>query len=95
MPPSTFHEQVSTLPTLLTVIAAIALGTSVLGGVGLASWSELRRHRTRAAGGISIPAAGWGAGPNVLLARPIPLGRPGQATAPVIAGGSSAVGSWR
>ena len=95
MPPSAFREQVSTWPTLLTVIAAMVLGTWVPGGVRLAPWSELRRHRPRAARWIPIAVAGWGAGQNVFLARPIPLPRPGQAPAPVVAVGSPAVGSWR
>ncbi len=92
MLPSTFHEQVSTWPTLLTVIAAMFLGALVLGSIGLAQWFELRRHLPRAARWILITAAGWGAGLFVFLAWVMPLWRPGQATVTVIAIGVSGGG---
>lgn len=85
MLPSTFHEQWSTWPTLLTVIVAMLLGAVVLGSIGVAQWFELRRHVPRAARWIGITAAGWGAGLVVFMTVATPLWRPGQATATIIA----------
>lgn len=92
MLPSTFHQQWSTWPTLLTVLVPTLLGTLVLGSIGLAQWSELRRHVPRAARWIFITAVGWGAGLVVFTAVATPLWRPGQATATIVAIGVSGGG---
>ena len=90
MLPSTFYEQWSTWPMLLSVLVAVLLGTLLLGSIGLGQWIELRRHVPRAARWILITAAGWGAGLFVFMAVATPLWRPGQSTATIIAIGVGA-----
>jgi MFS family permease len=90
MLPSTFYEQWSTWPMLLSALVAVVLGTLLLGSIGLGQWIELRRHVPRAARWILITAAGWGAGLFVFMAVATPLWRPGQSTATIIAIGIGA-----
>ena len=92
MLPSTFHEQWSTWPTLLTVLVAIPWAALLLTSIGLGQWRELRRHVPRAARWVLITAAGWGAGLIVFTAVATPLWQPGQDTALIVAIGIGAGG---
>ena len=85
MLPSTFHDQWSTWPTLVTVLVAVLVGTLVLTSIGLAQWTELRRHLPRASRWVVITAVSWGAGLLVFTAVATPLWQPGQSTVTVIA----------
>ncbi len=87
MLPSTFHDQWSTWPTLVTVLVAVLVGTLLLVSIGLAQWTELRRHLPRASWWVVITAVSWGAGLGVFTAVATPLWHPGQSTVTVIAVG--------
>jgi hypothetical protein len=81
----TFHDQWSTWPTLVTVLVAVLVGTLLLISIGLAQWTELRRHLPRASRWVVITAVSWGAGLVVFMAVATPLWQPGQSTVTVIA----------
>jgi hypothetical protein len=69
----TVHDQGSTWPALVTVLVAVPVGTLMLTGIGLAQWTELRRHLPRASRWVVITAVSWGAGLAVFMAMATPV----------------------
>lgn len=80
MLPSTFYGTWSAWPAPVVALAFTAGGAFVLLVIGVAQWTELRRHVPHAARWVAITAAGWGAGLLVLTAVTTPLWQPGQET---------------
>ena len=65
-------------PVPVLVVSAVALGLLVLLTIGVAQWSELRRHIDPAAAWIGITALAWLLGLGIFLAVAMPLWHPGQ-----------------
>lgn len=66
------------------VVAGAMAAVVLLTGIGLAQWTELRRHSRAAAWWIAGSAAAWCAGLAVFLAVATPLWQPGQPAALVL-----------
>ncbi len=85
MGPSTWAEGVLDGPVALQVVLAVPAAGVLLGSIGLAQWTVLRRHVPRAGRWVAWTAAGWLAGLAVFTAFTAPLWQPGQAPALVAA----------
>ena len=76
--PSTTATVTAAWPAPVLAVSAVALGLLVLLTIGLAQWSELRRHVNPAAAWIGITALAWLLGLGLFLAVAMPLWHPGQ-----------------
>ncbi len=83
--PSTWAQDVLDGPVTLQVVLAVPAAGVLLGSIGLAQWTVLRRHVPRAGRWVAWTAAGWLAGLAVFTAFTAPLWQPGQAPALVAA----------
>ena len=76
--PSTTATVTAAWPAPVLAVSAVALGLLVLLTIGLAQWSELRRHVDPAAAWIGITVLAWLLGLGLFLAVAMPLWHPGQ-----------------
>jgi uncharacterized integral membrane protein len=65
-------------PVTGQVVAGAVAGAVLLASLGIAQWTELRRHRRSAGWWIAGSAAAWCAGLAVFFAVATPLWQPGQ-----------------
>ncbi len=72
MTPSTFHDQLASVPTPLLVVIGTAAGVALLCSIGAAQAIELRRHVEHAGRWVPANALGWLAGlPWVFIAMAV------------------------
>jgi hypothetical protein len=83
--PSAFAESMAEWPPALLGVVVTVLGCGLLASIGTAQWLILRRHVDHAWHWIVATAAAWIAGLVVFLSIAMPLWRPGQALALVVA----------
>jgi len=85
MLPSTLAGQWADLPAAVLVIVGLILGSALLASIGTAQWLVLRTVLPRSASWIVSTAAAWLAGLGVFLGFAMPLWRPGQSVALIVA----------
>ena len=83
--PSTFAQSMSAWPPVLFGGVVALLGCGLLASIGTAQWLILRRHVDRAWRWIAATAAAWIMGLGVFLGFAMPLWRPGQPLALIVA----------
>lgn len=83
--PSTFAQSMSAWPPVLFGGVVALLGCCLLASIGTAQWLILRRHVDRAWRWIAATAAAWAVGLGVFLGFAMPLWRPGQPLALIVA----------
>ena len=82
---STFNAAMTAGPPALTAVIALGLGVILLTSIGTAQWLVLRAHVADASRWIWATAVAWLAGLAVFLVFVMPLWRPGQSLALVVA----------
>jgi hypothetical protein len=85
--PSTFAGVWGDWPPVAVAAAAVPLAVALLASIGTAQWLILRRHVRRAGRWILATTVAWTVGLAVFLGFTMPLWRPGQPVAAVIAVG--------
>ncbi len=75
-------------PMALQILAAILGGVILLGSIGIAQWTVLRRHVARAGRWVWITAAAWLLGLTAFMLLASPLWQEGQSRPVVIAIGA-------
>ena len=85
MLPSALGPQVVEAPRAVVVLAGSVGGVVLLGSIGAAQWLELRRHTVKAWTWIATTAAAWLLGLAAFLLIAMPLWKPGQGAAVVVA----------
>jgi hypothetical protein len=83
--PSTFAASMAAWPPVLFGGVVLLLGCGLLASIGAAQWLILRRHVDRAWRWIGATAAAWIVGLGVFLGFAMPLWRPGQPFALIVA----------
>ncbi len=85
MAPSTFFDTWSGWPVPVIALVGAVLALALLASIGLAQWTELRRHLPRAGWWVLATALAWGVGLSVFGGVTSPLWQPGQGLALVVA----------
>ncbi|WP_217897213.1 hypothetical protein [Geodermatophilus saharensis] len=88
--PSTWAAAVLDWPVPVQAVLAVVAGGVLLGSIGVAQWTVLRRHVPHAGRWVAWTTAAWLAGLAVFTAITTPLWQPGQA--PVLIAAVGAVG---
>jgi hypothetical protein len=83
--PSTFAATWSGWPPVLLAVVALVLGAALLASIGTAQWLILRRILDRTGRWIVATAIAWTAGLASFLVFAMPLWRPGQPMALIMA----------
>jgi hypothetical protein len=83
--PSTFAVSMAAWPPVLLGGVVSLLGCGLLASIGTAQWLILRRHVDHAWRWIVATAAAWTVGLGVFLGFAMPLWRPGQPLALIVA----------
>jgi hypothetical protein len=85
MVPSTWWDELTRLPGVLTAVLATGGGLVLLASIGVAQWTVLRRHVSRSTRWIWWTAGAWLAGLGIFVLVATPLWQPGQGPVTVAA----------